>query len=257
MNTSIKRSIAIIAALALSAAMLCACNNTNNTSEPESSVQQSSEEKSKTEESTSSETNETQYSVDEVSDKSKTESSEESIQTTKTAPELPKKFWQDTWSTAESEKDIIRYCRCTDETNPMYGYLYGVTSAGGLSYSYYTGVDDKAKDTNIISKKDFEKGNFEFMPEGYAPTESDRVYHKEMAKLLSELPVLSSKQKTTAKNDKSHPVKVAFLDSYGGNWGDVIYICGKSKTEPLVYYYDKSDNFASSIVASSIIPVIE
>ena len=257
MNTSIKKSIAIIAALVLSTAMLCACNSTNNTSEPESSVQQSSEEKSKTEENTSSETDKTQYSADENSDKSKTESSEESIQTTKTAPELPKKFWQDTWSTAESEKDIIRYCRCTDETNPMYGYLYGVTSAGGLSYSYYTGVDDKAKDTNIISKKDFEKGNFEFMPEGYAPTESDRVYHKEMAKLLSELPVLSSKQKTTAKNDKSHPVKVAFLDSYGGNWGDVIYICGKNKTEPLVYYYDKSDNFASSIVASSIIPVIE
>ena len=125
-------------------------NNTSNTSKPESSVQQSSEEKSKTEESTSSETDETQYSVDEVSDESKPESSEESIQTTKTAPELPEKFWQDTWSTAESEKDIIRYCRCTDETNPMYGYLYGVTSAGGLSYSYYTGVDDKAKDTNII-----------------------------------------------------------------------------------------------------------
>lgn len=257
MNTSIKRSIAIIAALALSTAMLCACNSTNNTSEPENSVRQSSEEKSKTEESISSETDETQYSADENSDKSKTESSEESIQTTKTAPELPKIFPEDTLSMAESEKDIIRYCRCTDETNPMYGYLYGVTSAYSLSYIYYTGVDNKTKDTNIISKKDFEKGNFEFMPEGYAPTESDRVYHKEMAKLLSELPVLSSEQNTTAKNDKSHPVKVAFLDSYGGNWGDVIYICGKSENESLVYYYNKSDNFASKIVTSSIIPVIE
>lgn len=47
MNTSIKKPVAIIAALVLSTAMLCACNSTSNTSEPENSVQQSSEEKTK------------------------------------------------------------------------------------------------------------------------------------------------------------------------------------------------------------------
>ena len=77
MNTSIKKPVAIIAALALSTAMLCACNSTNNTSEPENSVRQSSEEKSKTEESISSETDETQYSADENSEESHEESSEE------------------------------------------------------------------------------------------------------------------------------------------------------------------------------------